>query len=235
MGISSCFLTPLKTLCLACTAASMTTSMTSFSHYIDYLFVAISFIVSLTTNSTEGERKSWFSYLFQHGRWKHVGEVIKQEEKAFFPSLWFYFFKAHFALFFFLVLVCILIQPMNIHMICNVLEKMKLFMFKKICVGVQNFSKKRALFLHWFRLLMKTFDPFLLDLFFFWKCFLFLPRRCKNRYLSPITFYLFLKKYILVISLIYSLLGQIVEQYLNLDIGSYVFLWFSISTAEKHF
>lgn len=136
--------------------------------------------------------------------------------------------------FFFLVLVCILIQPMNIHMICNVLEKMKLFMFKKICVGVQNFSKKRALFLHWFRLLMKTFDPFLLDLFFFWKCFLFLPRRCKNRYLSPITFYLFLKKYILVISLIYSLLGQIVEQYLNLDIGSYVFLWFSISTAEKH-
>lgn len=101
MGISSCFLTPLKTLCLACTAASMTTSMTSFSHYIDYLFVAISFTVSLTTNSTEGERKSWFSYLFQHGRWKHVGEVIKQEEKAFFPSLWFYFFKAHFALFFF--------------------------------------------------------------------------------------------------------------------------------------
>ena len=112
--------------------------------------------------------------------------------------------------FFFLVLVCILIQPMNIHMICNVLEKMKFFMFKKICVGVQNFSKKRALFLHRFRLLMKTFDPFLLDLFFFWKCFLFLPRRCKNRYLSPITFYLFLKKYILVISLIYSLLGQIV-------------------------
>ena len=37
-------------------------------------------------------------------------------------------------------------------------------------------------------------------------------------------FYLFLKKYILVIALIYSLFGQIVEQFLNLDIGSYVFL-----------
>lgn len=40
---------------------------------------------------------------------------------------------------------------------------------------VQNVSKKNVLFLRRFRLLIKAFDTLLLDSFFFWKHFLFLP------------------------------------------------------------
>lgn len=77
---------------------------TSFSHYIAYLFVTISFIVSLTTNSTVGERNPWLSYLFQYDGWKCAEEESQQEERTSSLSLfWCCYFKTHFTRFCFVL------------------------------------------------------------------------------------------------------------------------------------
>lgn len=55
-------------------------------------------------------------------------------------------------------------------------ENESIYVFKNLCESSKfNLSKKNVLFLHRFRLLMKTFDTVLLDSFFFWKHFLFSP------------------------------------------------------------
>lgn len=55
---------------------------TSFSHYVAYLFVTISFIVFLTTNSTVGGKQFLSSYLFQYDRWiKEWGGVGGKNRK----------------------------------------------------------------------------------------------------------------------------------------------------------
>lgn len=82
---------------------------------------------------------------------------------------------------------------------------------KNLCGSSKfNFSKKRALFLHRFELLMKTFDPFLLDLFSSGNASYFYLEDVRKQVLKSHTVLFVPKKYILVISLIYSLFGQIV-------------------------
>ena len=61
---------------------------------------------------------------------KTCGGGDQTGREGFFPFTLILLFQG--TLFFFLVLVCILIQPMNIHMICNVLEKMKLCLKKSV-------------------------------------------------------------------------------------------------------
>ena len=211
MGISSCFLTPLKTLALPA-QLQLWPQATSFSHYIAYLFVTISFIVSLTTNSTEGERNTWPSYLFQYDRWKSMGEEREQEGEIFSFAHYCRSFKAHPAFSFFFgggVWFCVLIQPINIYTIFNVLGKNEIIYVWKNLYGSSkfNFSKKNVLFSHRFRLLIKTFDTFLLVSFFFWKFFLFLPERWWKLILKSHNILFIPKKYISVMSLIYSFLG----------------------------
>lgn len=104
---------------------------------------------------------------------------------------------------------CVLIQPINIYTIFNVLGKNEIIYVWKNLYGSSkfNFSKKNVLFSHRFRLLIKTFDTFLLVSFFFWKFFLFLPERWWKLKLKSHNILFIPKKYISVMSLIYSFLG----------------------------
>lgn len=85
------------------------------------------------------------SYLFQHERRKCVGKESQQEGKAFF------FFSLLMLLFqsvlhtFFVVVMCF--NSANGHLQdVQVLGKIKLFMFLKICMGIQNLTCLRRMY-----------------------------------------------------------------------------------------
>lgn len=199
MGISSCFRTPLKTLCLACTAAIMTTGHFFFSLYC--LPICNNILYCFLNHKQHCGRKKPLALLFMSvwqmkmcGGRERTGSIFFCFLFSF--SLWCCYFKAHLALF--VCLFCFHFNLwMNFYKIYSVLGKMKLFLFLKICTDVHNLSKKNVLFLHRFRLLIKTFDIFLLDSFFFWKHFLFPPKIWWKQNLSQVSHILFIpKKYI---------------------------------------
>lgn len=133
MGISSCLLTPLKTLCLACTAASMTTGHFFFSLY--WLPICNNILYCFLNHKQHWGRKKLLVLLFISAwQMKTWGGGDQTGREGFFPfplhSL-ILLFQGTLCTFFVVFLVCLLIQPMNIHMICNLLRKIKLFMFLK--------------------------------------------------------------------------------------------------------
>lgn len=126
MGLSSCFLTPLNTLCLACTAAAMTTGPCFFSLYC--LPICNNILYCFLNHKQCCGRKKPLALLFISAwQMKVRGSGANRKEKVFFfllfLTLWCYYFKAHLALL--KKLFCILIQPMNIYKIYNAVGKMK--------------------------------------------------------------------------------------------------------------
>lgn len=131
MGVSSCFLTPLKTLRLACTAATMTTGHFFLSLYC--LPICNNILYCFLNHKQHRGRKKPLALLFI-SVWQMKmcggGEPTGRE---------LFFFDATISkhILHIFVLFCALIQPMNIYEICNVLWKNKIRSLK-LCMRVQN-------------------------------------------------------------------------------------------------
>lgn len=124
---------------------------------------------------------------------------------------------------------------MNIYIICNVLGKMKLFMFRKICVGVQNLISLRKVYYYsidldyWLKHLTHSY----------WTYFpsgntsCFYLKDGEKKYLSPITFYLFLKNIFLLYHWFILFLGKLFNNSQTWILVIIFSFWFNMS--KKHF
>lgn len=160
MGVSSCFLTPLKTLCLACTAAAMTTGHFFFSLYC--LPICNNILYCFLNHKQHcGRKKPLALLLISVWQMKMCGggEPTGRENFFFFHS--FDAISKHTLHIF--VLFWVLIQPVNTYKICNCWDKWN-YVFQTLYESSKfSLPKKNVLFLHRFSLWILTFDTLPLD------------------------------------------------------------------------
>lgn len=142
MGVSSCFLTPLKILRLACTAATMTTGHFFFSLYC--LPICNNILYCFLNHKQHCGRKKPLALLFiSVWQMKMCGGGEPTGRENFFSlTLWCYYFKAHFTHF------CFVLHFNSANEYLQDLQHVgeNEIMFLKLCRRVQNLIYLRRMY-----------------------------------------------------------------------------------------